>query len=249
MSGGRGSVRRTVTLVTIAAIVATTCVALGLWQLDRLQQKRDLNAAARSGLAEPTLPIDAALPPSARPDALRYHRAIVTGTYDIDGEVILFGRTLDERPGNHVLTPLVLADGSAIIVDRGWVPPELDTPPVSEVAPPPGEVDVEGVLFASEGDVPGQGRGASLPGVDTIARLDLARLQAQLPYPIAPVYLLRQQPSASAASLPRPAPLPELSEGPHLSYAIQWFCFAAIALLGCAVLLRRDRRDGEGPRS
>ena len=99
------------------------------------------------------------------------------------------------------------------------------------------------MLFSSEGDPPGAAD-AGGPAETTLSRLDLGTIQAQLPYPIAPSYLLLQrQTPAQPDGLPAPSPLPELSEGPHLSYAIQWFTFAAIAVAGCVVLALRERRD------
>ena len=130
-----------------------------------------------------------------------------------------------------------------IFVDRGWVPLNVDQPGTAAVAPPAGEVDVEGVLFASEGDPPGAVGGADTRET-TLARVDLAKIQSQLPYPIAPDYLLLQQQSpAQPDGSPVPAPLPRLTEGPHLGYAIQWFTFAIIALAGFVILALRESRD------
>jgi surfeit locus 1 family protein len=78
----------------------------------------------------------------------------------------------------------------------------------------------------------------------TLAKVDLAKIQSQLPYPIAPDYLLLQkQTPAQPGGSPVPAPLPTLTEGPHLGYAIQWFAFAIIALAGFVILALREGRD------
>ena len=123
------------------------------------------------------------------------------------------------------------------------MPLDVDEPGAPAAAPPSGAVDVEGVLFSSENDPPGS-VGAGRPVETTLSRLDLRTIQAQLPYPIAPSYLLLQgQIPAQPDGLPEPSPLPELSDGPHLSYAIQWFTFAAIAVAGCVVLALREGRD------
>jgi surfeit locus 1 family protein len=233
--------RRTAKLVAAASVVTIVCIAAGIWQLARLQQKRDRNDAIRAGLAAAPLVVEGRFPGGTDPDGLRYARARATGTYDVDHEVVLYGRTQDGQAGNHVVTPLVLADGSAIVVDRGWVPLAMDDPPVEAARPPSGTVSVLGVLLGSEGGLPGEA-GPEGPPVTTVARLDLAAIQAQVPYPIAPVSLVLQEQAPAAGALPRPAPLPELSEGPHLSYAIQWFCFAAIAVIGGTILVRRERR-------
>jgi surfeit locus 1 family protein len=233
--------RRTAKLVAAASVVTAVCITAGIWQLARLQQKRDRNDALRAGLAAAPLVVEGSFAADEDPDGLRYHRARVTGAYDVDHEVVLYGRTQDGQAGSHVITPLVLADGTAIVVDRGWVPLAMDDPPIEAARPPAGPVTVEGVLLGSEGALPGEPHTTAAP-VTTFARLDLAALQAQLPYRIAPVTLLLREQEPPAATLPEPGPLPELSEGPHLSYAIQWFCFAAIAVVGGIILIRRERR-------
>lgn len=220
---------RRVSLIALAIVVAAGCVWLGLWQLDRLRERRAGNDRIRSGLEGQPVTLEAA--PSV---GLDYRRASATGTYDGANSVLLYGRPLGGRPGDHVLTPLRLEDGSAILVDRGWVPTGQDAPV------PTGSLSVRGVLLPSEsmeGVAPADGR---------VKTVDLEGIATALPYRLAPLYLLAQQEEPSRPGLPVPAPLPELSEGPHLSYAIQWFSFAAVALVGCAVLLRRGGAHAEG---
>ena len=238
--------KRLAKLTAVALLVAVTCIALGIWQIARLHQKQQFNAAVRSGLAQRPVPVGTLLPPGVDPDTVRYRRAEATGTYDTDHGFVLYGRTQDSQAGNHLLTPLLLSDGRAILVDRGWVPLDVDEPDAPAAAPPAGEVVVEGVLFSSEGDPPG-GVGTADATLTTLSRLDLGTIQAQLPYPIAPSYLLLQrQTPPQAQGLPEPSPLPELSEGPHLSYAIQWFTFAVIAVAGSVVLALREDKDPVG---
>jgi surfeit locus 1 family protein len=235
--------KRLVELLAVALLVATTCVALGIWQIARLHQKQQFNAAVRAGLSASPAPLDTLLTRGVDADTVRYRRAEATGTYDIAHGFVLFGRTQNSQAGNHILTPLRLADGQAILVDRGWVPLNVDEPGTAGIAPPAGDVQVEGVLFSSEGDPPGA-VGRSALTETTLAKVDLARIQSQLPYRIAPDYLLLQQQSPPQPDrFPEPAPLPELSEGPHLGYAVQWFTFAAIAVVGFVVLALRERRD------
>jgi surfeit locus 1 family protein len=236
--------RRLFKLLGVALLIAVTCVSLGIWQIARLHQKQQFNAAVRAGLALPPQPIGSLVPAGTDPDTVRYRRAEATGTYDVGREIVLYGRSRNGQAGNHLLTPLVMADGSAVIVDRGWVPVDVSTPGAAAAAPPTGSVDVAGVLFRSEGDPPGA-IGTSSSAAQTLARVDLSRIQAQLPYRIAPVYLLLQtQTPAQDSALPVPAALPALSEGPHRGYAIQWFTFAAIALIGFVVLALREEPEG-----
>ena len=235
--------RRLVKLLAFALLIATTCVALGIWQIARLHQTEQFNAAVRAGLSAAPEPIEELLTTGVDPDSIRYRRAQASGTYDTAHEFVLYGRSQNSQAGNHLLTPLVLADGSAIVVDRGWVPLDVNEPGAAEGVPPSGDVDVVGVVFASEGDLPSS-IGNAATSETTLSNVDLARIQSQLPYRVEPVYLLlqRQTPGQSGA-LPIPSPLPELSNGPHLDYAIQWFMFASIALVGFVILALREGRD------
>lgn len=230
---------RWVGLTLFALVVVVACVRLGLWQLDRLDDRRMLNARVSAGLAEAPAPLEDLL---GEGGPLAYRRAVVMGRYDTDREVILYGRALDGQPGNHVLTPLVLADGRAVIVDRGWVPFELDVPPVTEAAPPSTEVEVEGLLLTGQPD----GAGEPRPGDDrvtTVKTVDLGVIGRDVPYDLLPWFLQLQTQSPAAGTLPVPEPPPELTEGPHLSYAFQWFAFAAIAAVGYVILIRRGVSD------
>jgi surfeit locus 1 family protein len=224
-------------------VVAAVCVRLGFWQLDRLEQRRALNARIAAGLAAPPQPVEALL--DAPADDVAYRRVTASGTWDAAHEVLLYGRALDGRPGNHVLTPLVLGGGRAIVVDRGWVPADAVGPPVTgEAAAVDGPVTVGGTLLPSE-----DGDGDE-PAGRIVRAVDVAALDGRVPADLVPgryLLLASQEPAVAA---PTPAALPEPDEGPHLSYAIQWFAFAAIALVGYGLLARRDRAaaptSGEG---
>jgi cytochrome oxidase assembly protein ShyY1 len=229
--------RRWIKLLVFALVVAGVCVRLGFWQLQRLHDVRVFNAAIEAGMHAPPVPIETVLRSAPGASSAAFRRVSATGTYDTAHEVILYGRSLsNDQPGNHVLTPLRLADGTAVIVDRGWVPLAMATPPISEAAPPAGAVTVVGVLYGSETSSQG-------PPVTTLRQVDLPRLRAQLPYPIAPLFLkLQSQQPAQAGPLPTPEPPPPLDEGPHLDYAFQWFSFATIALLGYGLLAVKESR-------
>ncbi len=225
------------TMFAIAAVVV--CVMLGLWQLDRLEERRALNERIEAGLAAAPAPLVDLLDLGG---ALDHRRAVASGSYDVAHEVILYGRTLEGQPGNHVLTPLVLDDGTAIVVDRGWVPFEMDEPPVAEAAPPDGEVKVEGALLAPQ---PG-GAGSIQPGADrvtTVRSVDVEAIARDVPYDLVPWFLQMQAQTPPPGELPVPEPPVELTQGPHLSYALQWFAFATIAAVGYAILVRREFTD------
>jgi cytochrome oxidase assembly protein ShyY1 len=233
-------------LLAFALLVAATCVRLGIWQLDRLEQRRALNAEIRRGLAAPPVVLDALA--GADRVGLAYRRVEITGTYDPTREVLLYGRALNGEPGHHVLTPLLLerpVDGArAILVDRGWVPFELGTPPVAPAAPPAGTVTVTGFLLPTLGETDVVIQRAADGRPLTVAHDVPAEIGSEVGlalFPL-PVQLQRQEPP-QPGELPVVAPPPDLSEGPHLSYAFQWFTFATIALVGTALLVRREVRD------
>jgi len=227
-------------VIVVAAIVAVTCILLGLWQLHRLDDRRARNAAILERRSAEPIAIEDSAPDTA---AVPFRPATAEGTYDVAHEVLLYGRTLDGASGHHVVTPLVLAGGDAILVDRGWVPFAERSAPVRTGTPPTSIVSVEGSLMPDEGD------GSMRPDeAGVVRRLDGRGIASTLPYDVYPLPLLlaRQSPPQNGP-LPIPAPPPALSEGPHLSYAIQWFTFAAIAVVGAIVLIRRDRRATGAP--
>jgi surfeit locus 1 family protein len=224
----------------IALTVAAVCVRLGIWQLHRLAQKRAFNAAVVAGTSASPAPVQAL---AAGGESVAYRRAEATGRYDPAREILFYGRdNANGDPGSDVLTPMRLDGGGAILVDRGWIPfdPNQPLPVPGAASAPVGGVTVTGVLFPPDSSTPPE---AGTAPVTIVRRVNLAQIDAQLPYRLLPFYLLLQvQAPAQSAGMPSPAPLPELSEGPHLSYAIQWFSFAAIAILGYGLLLRRDLR-------
>lgn len=232
----RSSTGRRVAVIAVGLVVAATCVALGFWQLRRLEERRAANAVILGARAAAPVTVRsrediAALSP--------FRRVIVRGTYDLEGEVLLYGRSFRGEPGHHVVTPLALDDGSGVLVIRGWVPFSMaDRAPVTQ-APPTiiRDVRVEGWLVAPETT------DRSRPDADGVVRtLDIAGIGTDLPFELAPFAIQLRDQEPPPPPIPVQVPLPPLSEGPHLSYAIQWFSFAAIAIVGAAVLLRRDRR-------
>jgi cytochrome oxidase assembly protein ShyY1 len=226
-------------LLVFVVALAALFVRLGFWQLHRLHERRAFAASVHRAERHPPRPIEALIRPGAAPDVIAYHRVTATGTYETGDEVILYGRALHGRPGNHVLTPLLTANGRALIVDRGWVPAGMDRPPVPAAAAPRGRVTIAGLLLPPEETTTGSGK------VEAITRVDLLRIGAGLPYPVYPVYAqLQRQSPPQTGRLPIVLPPPDVTSGPpNLSYAIQWFSFAAIALVGYVVLALRRGGD------
>lgn len=226
----------------LAAVVIVSCVGLALWQADRLAERKSENARLTSQTRLAPIALETLI---KNPDVdAAYRRVTVKGSFDPAQEVLLQTRSFKGRPGNHLLTPLVTPAGNAVIVDRGWVPIEIDRPGVARAAPPSGEVSLTGILLPTEKKSP-LGVSDPPPGMVTaIARVDLERVGDQLPYPIISSYLrLQTQDPAGIQAIPEPVPLPALSEGPHLEYVLQWLFFALVALVVYGALLRREFRS------
>ena len=205
--------RSDLTLALLAVVIAAGCVSLGIWQLRRLGGRRARNALAEARLSLPPIEIHAGL----SVDSARGRRVTARGVYDFGAERTWAGRSFEGTPGVALITPLRLSDGSAVLVDRGWVySPDafhVDQARYRE----PDSASVTGIAM-----IPPRGRG----DVSTAGFLPII-IQLTGPDP--------------ATGLPRRWHAPVFDDGPHLSYAIQWFSFALIALVGTAALIRRGR--------
>lgn len=226
----------------LVALLAALCVRLGYWQLDRWHQRRAANAVVTANARRPPVPVDTLLSPGTPLDrGMQWRRVTATGQYDAIHELLARDRPADGRLGYHVLTPLVTPSGSALLVDRGWVPFGATATSAPDVPPPPpGRVTVTGRIRASE--PPGaRGSRSDRAPAGQVIRIDLATIGGQLPYPLYGgwVELTAQRPAASGP-LPQPPPPPEVSDGPHLAYAVQWFLFAGIAVVGGGYLTWAD---------
>ena len=238
--------RRWIVRTVVVVIAVVTMVELGFWQLRRLHSVRAENARIRTTLNLSAVPIDSVLGPGHDQAAAAYRRVTVTGRYDRVSEIELANRSFEGTPGSHLLTPLRPASGIAVVVDRGWVP--LDASPAQlESARPPlfADATVVGVLFPSEKKTVFAPTIAPTGRLTTIARVDVPRIGKQLAYPVLPLYLRLEKQTPAQGELPVPPGLPDLSEGPHFSYAVQWFIFASLAAVTYIALLRKQlRRNG-----
>lgn len=220
--------------------LAVTFVLLGFWQLDRLQQRRESNAVNQARYDADPVPLTDMLAAAGDDTAsLEYRRVTVTGEFDPSQEVLLRSQVRDTRAGFDVVTPLRVNGGPTVLVDRGWVPLEFDRVPVVAASPPAGEATVEGIVRLSQSrSGSGHDDFADGPAV-TISRVDIDGLAAQIDGELAPVYV-QVLGDVGPTVLPVPADPPDFrDEGPHRDYAIQWFAFTLIAVVGHGLLIRR----------
>lgn len=216
----------------IVLLIAVLCIRLGLWQLDRLEERRARNQAIRERMELPPIQLS---PITTDTNGLIFRRAVLRGEYDNAHAIVIAGRAQRGVPGVHVLTPMRLG-GAAVLVNRGWMPSadaariEIDS--IRESSPR----NRTALLTPMPDD---RGSGATS---DTFQRIwysmDPERLRRQFPYPVLPV-VAQILPHEGQPRYPIRLRVPEMSEGPHMGYAIQWFSFAAIAMVGWILLLRR----------
>jgi surfeit locus 1 family protein len=246
---------RMLALHALVLTVAAVLVSLGMWQLERLDEtraRRDFSVLrASEAVANSDSLVGVSLGDLELVDALVGRGFVGTGTYRPADELLQRGRSYGGRQGFHVLTPLDLDNGPTILVRRGYVPFDNELlPPVPGALPPAGSVTVTGGLEPSIPQPTGgvAQRDPDEGTLDVVFNADLARLGPQIASDgrdVAPVLLrLDSQQPAQPGRLPIPAPPPVEGLGPHLSYAIQWFSFATIALGMYALWLRR-RLDGD----
>lgn len=222
------------TLLVIAAI--GVMVRLGIWQLDRLEQRRAFNARVSAQLEQPPLRLTAETF-GADLMEMEYRSVIVVGRYDHSQEVALRNQVWGNRLGVHLLTPLVI-EGSdqAVLVDRGWIPFEDWPPREPDQFAEPGTVEVRGVIRRPRSRADFGGRPDPVPpsGERLLVwnHVNVERIGNQVSYPLLPVYV-QQAPDPAWTELPyRSQPELDLTEGPHLGYAIQWFLFAVVLGIG-----------------
>jgi surfeit locus 1 family protein len=228
---------------TILVLLGTAvCIRLGIWQLDRLEGRREFNAQVTSMRAMPALNLNSESVDSVETNEWRAVK--VTGEFDFTNQVALRNRYNGDQYGYHLLTPL-LYDGTAVLVDRGWIPADsTSTPEDWRKYDEPGEVTVTGQIRLGQ-TKPAFGGVADTPPADGSPlwvwnNADVERIAPQMPYPILMVIV---QPDAEAGDEAPPIPSQpeiELTEGPHFSYALQWFTFATILFVGYPFYLRKQ---------
>ena len=252
-------------------VVAAGCIRLGFWQLDRRAERQARNAVIAERLDRPAIDLGRAPLDTA---GLAYRRARLEGDVDDGRALILAGRSRAGAPGVQILSPVRLGDG-AVLVNRGWLPsPDAATVDLDAVRLE-GTIRAEGVLLPFP-DVdlehrPGgfqvtwfrfDGEAIRAQFPYRVAHLYLAATSIPEtggagadPTAAGPEPAVGGQRTADTTAdgadaggpvIPVPLDPPSLDPGPHLSYAIQWFSFATIFLVGWAVLLVRrpgDRKE------
>lgn len=229
-------------IATVLVLIAVgVMVRLGVWQLHRLEGRRAANAVIARQLSEPPIAIDAQTAGTVDPNILSFRRVSLRGDWDYAHEMELRYRSYDGQAGIHLLTPLRLTGSDTyVLVDRGWIPYQQAGPTGRQPYDSGAGGAIEGLIYASIA----QPSRSTDPGV--FSQVDLGAIGAQLPYPIQP-YWVQRLPAGTNETPPISEGLPDLSDGSHLGYMLQWWAFALTLLITYVffvnqTLLRRDKK-------
>ncbi|HEY3529061.1 MAG TPA: SURF1 family protein [Nocardioides sp.] len=251
--------RRWLVLLLTVLLFGYACLLLGRWQWHRLESKKASNQIIRTNQKGAPRPVDQVLRHGVDPPSSEQYAVVsATGRYDASKTVIVRYQTHDGNAGADVVVPLVTSSGTALLVDRGWfATSNSGATDASQVpAPPSGQVTVTGWVRQDAG-------GSAADVVDASTRaISSSRIETAIGIPVYGgfVQVLTESPKP-ATPLAKPDP-PDLSNGPHFFYALQWWFFGILGLFGYGYLaweevtgraeLRRTqqptrRRPSEGP--
>ncbi len=223
----------------LALLAAVVCVRLGIWQLHRLEERRTRNALVSDRGSMPALDLAPLLDQDTT--IIHWRRVRVHARADYPDEVVHATRTQSGSPGVHLLTPVEPLDGSwgdtAVLLVRGFVY-SADARTIDyEKSREADTLALDAIVLSYP---PARAERVTLPSDPRAVRVlnhdSLSRITGR---PLAP-FLLLALGDTSIVDLSRPARVtpPSLSDGPHLSYALQWFGFALVALVGFAAFAR-----------
>jgi cytochrome oxidase assembly protein ShyY1 len=224
-------------------VVASATWWLGQWQFDRLADRMERNEVVRANEDGDPVPVEDVLAPGQ--DVADDHEWLIvtaTGTYDTDDTVIVRYRTRDGVSGVDVVVPLVTASGAAVIVDRGWMPTasQGDEVRADVPEPPGGQVTITGWLRAD-----GTGDSTAVHELSTRAISSTAIGDALDREVYGGFVELRSEDPPAATRLEQ-VELPELDNGPHFFYGLQWWFFGVLAVFGFFYLMYDEWRTARG---
>lgn len=210
-------------------------INLAFWQIDRLHQRQDFNQILAARVPAASAPLADVLAKYSDPTDAEWYRVTAVGTYLRGEDVEVINVTQDGQAGHDAVTPLLLDDGLVLLVNRGFLPLRIDIPQA-----PNGRIAIEGRLRVSAVRRTGAVSDPSSGELREVQRIDIDRLAPQLPNKLVAMYvdLLDSQPTDSAL-LSRISD-PVFTNGPHLSYAVQWILFSGCAIAGWSIAVRRE---------
>lgn len=231
--------KRGIALALFVIVLGVAFVNLGQWQLDRLDQRQARNETILANEAAPPKPYAQVFGPAITDDD-QWQRVVLTGTFDAAHQFQVRYRYNDGRPGYEVVTPLRTATGDTVLVDRGFIMvPGGQQIPETLPPPPPGEVTVMGHVRRNE-----NGKPQAINPVNNQVRLvNAPAIATALPYPVMDGWVAALEVNPAQQAEFETLALPEISDGPHFWYAMQWFLFAVIGVTGLVVFIRGDLKE------
>jgi surfeit locus 1 family protein len=238
-SARRAALRVLPTLATIAGVAIF--VAAGQWQRGRMHDKEALRAQFDAAAQAAPLPL-ADLRDGTDWVALRYRRVLAAGTFDAKRQILIDNKVHEGRVGYDVVTPLMLSDGRAVLVDRGWIAQGASRRELPAAPPPDGVVGVAGRLaLPASGYLELKGEAAAGP---VWQNLDPTRFTAASGIVVLPAVIEQIAPANAGDGLVRDWPAPDFGIEKHRIYMMQWYAFAALAVvLWLYFHLRRGKHD------
>ncbi|WP_134766110.1 SURF1 family protein [Nocardioides sp. 1609] len=223
-------------------LLSTFAWWLGEWQFGRLEDRKERNAAVRANEDQDPAPVEDVLAPpgDGLPQDEEWRVVTATGTYDVDDTVIVRYRTRDGQAGVDVVVPLVTPSGTAVVVNRGWLATENrgTASPDDVPAPPSGEVTITGWAR-----VDGTGDSTAVEDQSTRA-INSEEIGAALSREVYGGFVNLRSEDPPAATTLEQTELPELDNGPHFFYGLQWWFFGLLALFGFGYLAYDERKRG-----
>lgn len=235
---------RWIGFAVFVVLLAAICTRLGVWQMDKLGQRLDRNELVTKHFAAEPVDLMTAMPDGTEVDKTNeWTRVTAVGTYDLGQQLTVKFMTRDGAPGADVVTPLVLPSGEALLVDRGWIETENNVTKPDPPAPPSGKVTIEGWLRKNSG----AGTNATVPSDGQIRAISSSVLADHMPYKLINGYINLQKQAPEGATGLAAEPKPELGQGPHFFYALQWWFFALLAIVGYFWFARAEAKERRNP--
>jgi len=212
-------------LTLFCAVLFASLIALGVWQLDRLQWKLGLIAEVQNNLAAAPISLDAALGLGSR---AQYRRVSLDGRFDNGKEAYVFGTDDAGAPVYHVTVPFQLQDGRTLLVDRGIVPKEKLDPATRSAGMINGETHVVGVWRVPDP------LGWFTPAPDAAHRIwyahDLGAIAKADGIALAAPVIVEADATPNQGGWPKGGQTRVTFRNEHLQYAITWFGLAVVLL-------------------
>ncbi len=230
--------------VAVAGLAALF-VSLGLWQLDRLEERRGINRIGSERFSMDPVPFETIEDEDGAD--IEYRRVTVTGRVRPSGEVLIRSQVHLGTAGYHLIVPVSYRGSAEVLVNRGWVPLSTEIGSMDHQPDEDGTISLMGWVHSTQ-ERPSLGPADPETGVLTVmSRVDIDRIrrQADPGVELADVYVVEM--GERGTEPPFAVEPPDFEdEGPHLSYAVQWFGFTAVLVIGYVFLARRRSRDQVG---